>query len=140
MKATINVYLNFSGNCREAMEFYNRTFGGELHFLTARDAGMDAHWPESRHNDIVHCELRNGSLCLLGSDMGSRENEKDGNTVSLSVICESAEQQRSFYEGISAGGSNLTPPHDFPQGRMAAVTDKYGKNWMFYYDTINAGK
>lgn len=30
MKATLNPYLGFNGNAREAMEFYKSILGGEL--------------------------------------------------------------------------------------------------------------
>jgi PhnB protein len=30
---TVNVYLTFNGNCREAFEFYKSVFGGELPYV-----------------------------------------------------------------------------------------------------------
>ena len=33
--ATLNPYLTFNGNCKEAMGFYKEIFGGELSLMTA---------------------------------------------------------------------------------------------------------
>ncbi|MGH8248688.1 MAG: hypothetical protein ACREUU_19945 [Gammaproteobacteria bacterium] len=33
----INAYLIFKGNCREAMTFYGKCFGAELHLATFAD-------------------------------------------------------------------------------------------------------
>ena len=34
----ISPYLTFNGNCREAMEFYNKCLGGELKIMAVGDA------------------------------------------------------------------------------------------------------
>jgi PhnB protein len=31
--ATVNVYLTFNGNCREAFDFYKSVFGGEYPYI-----------------------------------------------------------------------------------------------------------
>lgn len=38
----ITPYLNFDGNCREAMTFYQRCLGGELNVMTFGEAGFDS--------------------------------------------------------------------------------------------------
>ena len=41
--AILNPYLNFDGNAREAIEFYQGVFGGELNVMTFGDMGMTEH-------------------------------------------------------------------------------------------------
>jgi len=36
-KIDLNPYLMFDGNCREALEFYQAIFGGELNVMTYGD-------------------------------------------------------------------------------------------------------
>ncbi len=35
----LNPYLNFNGNCKQAMEFYHSVLGGELKMQTYEEAG-----------------------------------------------------------------------------------------------------
>lgn len=58
---TVNVYLNFSGNCREAFEFYKSVFGGEFqHVGTFKEIpdheGMPP-IPEEMKDQIMHISL-----------------------------------------------------------------------------------
>ena len=43
----MNPYLNFAGDAREAMEFYQSIFGGELSVVSFSDAQMDEEMPSS---------------------------------------------------------------------------------------------
>ena len=38
---SINAYLNFNGNCREAFEFYQSVFGGEFNHVATFAEGPD---------------------------------------------------------------------------------------------------
>ena len=40
MASKLNPYLTFGGNAREAMEFYNAAFGGELTLQTYKEMNM----------------------------------------------------------------------------------------------------
>lgn len=40
MTISLNPYLNFAGNTREAMEFYQSIFGGELTIATFEESGV----------------------------------------------------------------------------------------------------
>ena len=40
-KSTVNPYLAFKGNCKEAMEFYKSVFGGELELMDFSSAPME---------------------------------------------------------------------------------------------------
>jgi PhnB protein len=132
--ARINVYLTFSGNCREAMEFYHGIFGGRLTLLDAEKTGMADRMPPHMRNHVMHASLENGNLMLLGSDMGNPEKEVDGNTVSLEVDCLSPQQMQDFYDALMNGAMDSNAPHDFEQGRIAYIRDRYGKSWILYYD------
>ncbi len=41
----INAYLSFSGNCREAMTFYQVCFGGQLDLKTFENSPMSEKMP-----------------------------------------------------------------------------------------------
>lgn len=62
----LDPYIFFSGNCREAMEFYKSIFGGELTVQTV-DEGPDFPGKEEMKGQIMHALLE-GDVRLMGSD------------------------------------------------------------------------
>ncbi|MDB5086510.1 MAG: glyoxalase, partial [Mucilaginibacter sp.] len=67
--STINSYLTFSGNCREAMTFYQQCLGGELVFQTIGESPLSEKMPKKMKDFILHATLTKGNLLLIGSDM-----------------------------------------------------------------------
>lgn len=127
---TINAYLTFNGNCRQAMTFYKECLGGELTLQTVKGSPMESHWPKEVQNNILHGSLENESLTLSGSDMVEPEGLSKGNNVSLSLICSSNEEIELFFEKLSADGKIKYPLHNFYAGKIGGITDKFGINWM----------
>ena len=59
---TLNTYLHFNGNCREAFEFYRSVFGGEFLFIdTFANGPEDFEVPEAERDNIMHVSLPIGS-------------------------------------------------------------------------------
>ena len=51
-------FLNFDGNCREAMEFYKKCFDAELFLLPYSEAPGDLPWvTEEAKDKIMHSTL-----------------------------------------------------------------------------------
>ena len=67
--ALLNPYVSFSGNAREAMEFYQSVFGGNLDVSTFGDfqmPGIDA----DEADKVMHSQLTTtGGFTLMGSDV-----------------------------------------------------------------------
>jgi PhnB protein len=59
---TVNPYLTFSGNCREAMTFYKEALNGELEVMTFEGAPVEI--PDEFKNNVMHASLRFGLLLL----------------------------------------------------------------------------
>ena len=131
----INAYLNFSGNCREAMEFYKTCLGAELMLQTIGGSPAEAQCPTAMKDQILHSSLTKGSLLLMGSDMVGPEGISKGNNVALSLNCSSEEEINSFFGGLSAGGKVLDPLKVQFWGAIFGVfDDKFGIRWMLNYD------
>ena len=127
----INAYLIFNGNCREAMTFYKKCFGGKLTLTTVEDSPMASQWPANAQKNILHAQLKKKGLILLGSDMAPAEGTLNGNSISLALNCSSEEEITSFFSNLSADGKVTHPLHKFFDGTIGALTDKYGMNWVF---------
>jgi PhnB protein len=128
------VYLTFNGNCREAMIFYKKCLGGELTFQTIGESSLSEKMPQKMKDCILHSTLTNGTLLLLGSDMVSESGLIKGNSVSLTLNCNSEKKIRSCYKNLSKGGQATHPlENNFWGALFGGLTDKYGNNWVLNY-------
>lgn len=137
MKA-ITPYLNFDGNCREAMTFYQRCLGGELHVMTFGEGEFES--PPEAKDRVIHARLQRGDVVLMASDTMPGMPYEQGNDVWLSLQCESDDEVGSLYAALSAGGHEVMAPHDaFWGARFAMLTDRFGMNWMLNHERVQAG-
>ena len=67
--AQINAYINFNGDCREAMNFYKDCLGGTLTLQTVAGSPIEAQCPPTMKDQILHASLNRNELVLMGSDM-----------------------------------------------------------------------
>jgi PhnB protein len=131
----INSYLTFNGNCRDAMNFYKDCLGGELEFQTIGETPLAEKMPEKMKGYILHASLTNGRLNLMGSDMVPQEGLIKGNSVSLSLMCDSEEEIKSCYNKLCYGGQATHPLEvTFWGATLGGLTDRYGHHWLLHYD------
>lgn len=129
----ITPYLNFDGNCREAMTFYQQCLGGELNITTFGESGFDS--PGETRDRLMHARLTGGSTLLMASDTMPGMQYQQGNNVWLSLACESAEEVDKLYPVLSDGGKGTMAPNDpFWGGRFAMLTDRFGVHWMLSHE------
>ncbi|WP_295120003.1 VOC family protein [uncultured Chitinophaga sp.] len=128
----INAYLVFSGNCREAMTFYKDSLGGELTLVMIGESPMAQQWPAAMQQQVLHASLAQNGFTLLGSDAAGAGGVLKGNTVQLNLTCDTPEQAREYISKLGAGGSITRELHEFFDGWIGALTDKFGFDWMFY--------
>lgn len=135
----INSYLTFNGNCREAMIFYKECLGGELTFQTIGETPLTNKMPKQMKNFILHSTLSKDNLMLMASDMVIEKGLIKGNSVSLSLNCNSEEEIKKCYAKLSEGG---TATHqlelNFWGALFGTLTDKFGNHWILnYYKNSN---
>lgn len=135
MKQTIP-YLNFNGNCREAMEFYAKCFGGELNIVTYSQFPSELRRPaEPGGEKIMHASLSKGKSFLMASDVMPGAPFQEGNNFAVSVDCESMEEIETLFTAIGENGQIKYPLHDsFWGARFGVLTDQFGINWMFNFE------
>ena len=135
---TLNIYLNFNGNCREVFEFYRSVFGGEFEILqTFANGPDDMEVPADEQENIMHVSFPIGPSVLMGSDMpsGFGPPVKMGDNFSISCHTQSREETDDLFAKISDGGAVTMPPADMFWGSyFGSCTDKFGVNWQFNYD------
>jgi PhnB protein len=135
---TINIYLTFDGNCREAFDFYKSIFGGEYDYISTfgempEMEGMPP-IPEESKEKIMHVSLPiSKETTLMGSDRGGPPAPEvvQGNNFSVSINCDSPQEATRFFNFLSEGGEIVMPLGKMFWGAYYGMfTDKFGINWM----------
>jgi PhnB protein len=133
------IYLNFEGNCRDVMTFYQQCLGGELTLVTFGDMPeMSAQLPEAVKSRIMHASLKSGDAVLMASDTlpGMPGTLTKGTNFSISVQPQSSEEIDRLWAAFSQGGTIQHPLSEAPWGaRYGMLTDQFGIQWMFNYET-----
>ena len=126
-------YLNFDGNCRQAMEFYAKCLGAELQLMPFSDAPGNAS-PQTKDR-IMHARLSKGALeLLMASDTQPGMPLHQGNNVSVSVNCESVAEIDTLFAALGEKGNVGMPLQDtFWGARFGMLTDQFGIHWMFNF-------
>jgi len=140
--ASVQIYLNFNGNCEEAFNFYKSVFGTEFEYI-GRFKDMPAEegqpeMPEEMGNLVMHVSLPvgNGTM-LMGSDTGGEwaPSFVQGNNFSISVNADSKAEADKLFAALSEGGQVTMPLNStFWGAYFGMLTDKFGINWMVNFD------
>jgi PhnB protein len=125
--STINAYIQFKNNCRQAMSFYQECLGGKLTIQVVKDSPMKNMFPPQLQDIVLHSSLENGNLTLLASEMPMEG--ADGQMVTLMLNCDSKKELLSTFEKLSAGGNVVHPIEEFFAGTMGNIIDKFGVRW-----------
>lgn len=131
----INAYLSFSGNCREAMLFYQQCLGGELSIQTIAETPLADHCPESMQYHVLHSMLVGANWALMASDIQVKDGFNSGSDMTLSINNDDEKEIRDIFRRLSQGGKIFEDLSEKPWGALfGALTDKFGKHWMFNSD------
>lgn len=129
----ITPYLTFNGTCRQAMTFYKDILGGDLELMDFASSPMEV--PDEAKNNIMHAILTSNGVTLMASDTMPNQAVTNGNSVSLSINCQSVDEINHLFNSLSDGGEITMPLEDtFWGARFGMLTDKFGTCWMFNYD------
>ena len=130
MSTKLNPYLGFRDTAKEAMEFYQSVFGGELTLSTFGD--FQASQDPAEQGKIMHGMLVTESgLTLMGADTPNTVGYMPGDNYSVSLSGEDEAELRRFWDGLSAGGIIAMPFERAPWGDIFGMcADKFGVNWL----------
>jgi PhnB protein len=126
---TLNPYLTFNGNCREAMENYKSIFNGELELMTFDQAPMDV--DDDYKQKIMHATLKFGSAILMASDGNKGQEVTQGNASWVMVNMADLEEAEEVFKKLQDGGATVMPwDKTFWNSMFGMCVDKFGTGWM----------
>lgn len=132
MTIRLNPYLGFRDNAREAMDFYQSVFGGELTRSTFAEfhAGEDP----AEQDKIMHSMLTTShGLVLMAADTPNAMEHTPGtnHSISLSGDADDEAELTGYWERLSEGATVTAPLDRAPWGDVFGMcTDKFGVVWM----------
>jgi PhnB protein len=130
MAVQLNPYLSFRDNAREAMEFYQSVFGGELNIATF--AEYHASEDPAEQNKVMHAALDgDNGIVFMGADTPNSMEFEAPAGISLSLSGDDEKTLRGYWDKLSTGGSVRMPLERAPWGdTFGMCVDKFGISWM----------
>lgn len=128
----LSPYLNFPGNSREAMTYYQGVFGGSLDVMSFADFGMT----DMPADGTMHARLVTERFNIYASDaMPGAEKTWGGTRVYLAFMGDEDAVMRGWWDALVADGSAGMPLEKQSWGSTyGLVMDKFGIEWMFNID------
>lgn len=134
----INVYINFNGNCREAVEFYAQVFGTEKpKIMTYGETPPDPEYPlpEEAKNLIMHTRLIITGSTIMFSDVFPGNELILGNNITLAVVSNNIEEIKLLFNKLKDGGTvGMDLNETFFSKCYCSLTDRFGIEWQLSYD------
>ena len=129
----ITPYLNFSGNAREALDYYKEIFEGEI--LDIQTFGeADFPTPPEADDRIIHAQFKKDDLFFMVSDTFPGNSIEIGNHISLTIELENEAEIQKTYERLSQKGTVIMELQDtFWGAKFAKVKDSFGIIWDLNY-------
>jgi PhnB protein len=131
MPTTLNPYLGFRENAREAMTFYQSVFGGDLALSTFGE--FHASEDPAEADKIMHGMLTaSNGLVLMGADTPNGMDLAAGSSISVSLSGDDEAELRGYWDKLSADGGTVTVPlEQAPWGDIFGMcTDRFGTAWL----------
>lgn len=136
MSVKLTSYINFNGNAREAIEFYQSIFGGTVEsdtfggFNEASGGAMPM--PPEDADRIMHATLTAENVELMISDYPSGwANVPTASNITLSLSGDDDAVLRSYWSALLEGGTVDEELQIAPWGdAFGSLTDKFDVSWM----------
>lgn len=124
MGYSLQPYISFKGQAREAMTFYQSVFGGRLDIVPFSQMGI----PHDPADGVMHSALVvNDETLIMGSDAMSET--PAGIALSLSG---NSDELHGLFAKLADGATDV---HDLKTEQWGAeygeLVDKFGVRWMF---------
>ena len=125
--------LNFGGNCRKAIQLYEKAFQGKITCLmTYRQANDPAYLPlltEEQKDYIYHAELMLGDQRIIMSDHADIAFTTCYSNF-LTIMYDTKEEVQRAYAVLKEGSTTIYPMEATPYSSCRVVfVDRFGIRW-----------
>ena len=128
----LGVYLNFDGNCKEALEFYSGALGVEYKAMYFKEMPPDPNLPIPKEYEdrVMHAVFEYEGVNIMFSDAMPGTEVAVGDNISLMISLDDADKLMEIYTSLVEGGFEIIPiGKTFWSELYGMFKDKYGVIW-----------
>ena len=133
----LELFINFDGNCREAVAFYAKVFQSEVNnLMTYGQAPPDPNYPmaEEDRDKVMYAGLRIGGITVMFMDMPSGSPLVVGNNINPTVSLDNKEEVGRIFNELKDGGVvYMELQQTFFSELYGMVQDRFGVIWQILY-------
>lgn len=129
----MDTYVNFRGNCAEAIRYYETHLAAKLgmmmtHAQSPGKSRLGSEWKDA----VLHARIAIGGNELLAADIPNAEPMR---SAYLTLRVDSDTEAERVFSALSEGGRVLMPIEDtFFASRFGQCQDRFGINWMILHE------
>jgi PhnB protein len=134
----IQPYLFFDGRCEQAFDFYRKSLGAKVEFLTRFKDNPDRQYnPPNSGEKVMHACLRIGDTQIMASD-GNCQGKPSFQGFSLTINAANPAEARERFDALAEGGQVQMPLNEtFFAKSFGMVADRFGVSWMVIAEPKN---
>ena len=127
----LNTYIFFTGQCREAFEFYAKVLGAKIEMMMPHTGSpAEQHVPAEWRDKILHARLSIGDSLLMASDAPPGRQSKTGG-FAVNIGLKDANEGERIFRALEESGTVIMPYSEtFWALRYGMLTDRFGITWM----------
>jgi PhnB protein len=131
MSVAAVTHINLRGTARQALEFYQSVFGGEIAMITYHDAGHVQHPADAHHVMWGQVDASNGfRVMAYDVPVGTPWNLGE-NAYFVSLRGDAAEEIAALWKKLSAGATILRPLEKAQWSPLyGMLKDRFGVVWV----------
>lgn len=130
---SLNAYLNFMGNCEEALNMYAKIFNGNVSIVNRYD-NPAMNMPEEFRDKVLHATLDFCGIRILASDIIPNDPKtvpSGSGDAALSLDVSGPDEGKRIFDQLAEGGKvGVKFEKQFWGAWHGNLRDKYGVRWM----------
>jgi len=125
-------YISFSGNCEEAVAFYEKAFNVKAEIMRYKDVPPenDYETPAGAENLIMHAQFEAGGAIIMFCDTPPEYPVNIGNNIAIMAEFDNADMAIKAFDVLKEGAEiGMELQETFWSKCFGSLTDKFGINW-----------
>ena len=140
---SVNAYIRFNGNCRQAVEYYAEVFGcQEPNIMTFGQFHNESDFPMSEEvkNQVMHTFLTINGSDIMFSDSPPGMPLTQGDNFSLAYSTTDKDEITRIFNRLKDNGGTVYVElqETLWSDCYGSLTDIFGINWQFTHDSGKA--
>lgn len=135
----VQTYINFNGNCREAVEFYAEIFNTEkprIMLFGDIPSKEGVQLTEETKNLVMHAELKIKESTVMFSDVPPDMPLVIGNNISLVIGIRDMDEIKLLFNKLKVDGTVVMDLQEtFWSKCYGFLIDKFGIGWQLSYES-----